>query len=269
MIAFISQVAGGAALCNVRLSLRASDRVPLVDILPDRDRPDLLASVRVGGERAASLSERKLADAIERRHTNRHPFLDRPVPAAARSALASAARAEGARIELIDASERYDVIAALVRRAEHIQQSEPAYRDEIRYWTGGPIDRPDGVPIDAGGPAAASEGLLSLKAYHRPDAVPPRRFERQPLLVAVLTRVVGPRYDITAGAAMQRVLLTACGLGLATSFVSQPFEVPETRAELTVAFRGEGEVHILLRLGYGYPVAPTPRRSIEDVTVHR
>lgn len=259
----------GAALCNLRLAIRARDRVALVDVLPDKDRPDLLASVRIGGERAATLSEHKLADAIEHRHTNRHPFLDRPVPSLARSALASAARAEGARLEFLDASERYDLVAKLVRRAEYVQENDPAYAEEIAFWTGGPIDRPDGVPLDAGGPGSGPDELIALKAYHRPSPVPPRTFEQQPLLVAVLTPVAGPRHDIRVGAAMQRVLLTACDIGLASSFLSQPFEVPETRAELDEAFRGEGVIHTLLRVGYGYPVPMTPRRAVADVTTRR
>lgn len=264
-----ARLAGGAALCNMRLAIRARDRVALVDVLPDRERPDLLASILVGGERAATLSERKLADAIDRRHTNRRPFLDRPVPAPARAALTSAARAEGARLALIDASERYDLVAKLIRRAEYIQENAPAYQEEIARWTGGRIDRTDGVPIDAGGPQGTPDALLALKAYRRAEPVPPRQFEQQPLLVAVLTPVAGPRYEIRAGAAMQRVLLTACEIGLASSFLSQPFEVPETRAELSEAFRGDGEIHTLLRVGYGYPVGVTPRRPVEEVTTRR
>lgn len=77
----------------------------------------------------------------------------------------------------------------------------------------------------------------------------------------------GPRFDVVAGAGMQRTLLTGCTLGLSASFLSQPFEVAATRHELAAEFRAEGEVHTLLRIGYGYPVGATPRRSIDDVMV--
>lgn len=258
----------GAVLCNMRLTLRSQNRGVFVDLLPDRARPDLMASVLVAGERPATLTETKLAAAIERRHTNRHPFLDRAVPSHARQALSEAATAEGARLQTITASERYDLIADLVRKAECLQEGDERYQREFRAWTGGAIDRTDGVPIDAIGPEPTTERTLALRSFYRRNPLPPRDFEQQPLVAAVLTASSGPRYDLRAGAGMQRVLLTACELGLAASFLSQPLEVPETRAALAQEFRAQGEVHTLLRIGYGYPVVATPRRALDEVTSH-
>jgi hypothetical protein len=61
------------------------------------------------------------------------------------------------------------------------------------------------------------------------------------------------------------VLLTATSLGLATSFLSQPFETAVTRDELARIFGDRGEVHTLLRIGYGYPTAMTSRRPVSEV----
>lgn len=259
----------GAALANLRLALRAHGRVGMADLLPDPATPDLLARVRVRGERSATTMERGLAEAIPRRHTNRHPFLERPVPRETREKLAAAARAEGARLVFVDASARYDVLVDLIRAAERVQDEQGSYQHEMKQWLGGPIDRPDGIPIDAAGPPPTSDRLLALRSFYRPSPLPPRQFEQQPLLVAVTTTSTGDRYDLIAGAGMQRVLLTACTLGLSASFISQPFEVPSTCAQLANAFRGEGDVHTLLRIGYGYPVGATPRRAVEDVTIRR
>ncbi|MPY99165.1 MAG: hypothetical protein GEU97_14415 [Actinophytocola sp.] len=266
-----ARLACGAALCNVRIQLRALDRVGLVDLMPNRDDPDLLAVVRIAGERIAGErpatdSERKLADAISKRHTNRHPFLDRPVSASARATLASAARAEGARLVFVDASERYDLLVDLIRKAEQRLDTNEAYRQEVRYWLGGPVDRHDGVPIDAIGPEPVDDQLVRLRSFYRTNPLPARRFEQQPLLVAVVTAGTSPRYDVIAGAGMQRALLAACSLGLSASFLSQPFEVPDIRDEVTRAFASDGHVHTLLRIGYGYPVGVTPRRSVGEVT---
>lgn len=263
-----ARLACGAALCNLRVSIRAHSRVPLVDVLPDRDRPDLLASVRIAGERSATVTEVRLAEAIAKRHTNRHPFLDREVPARARGALAAAARAEGARLELLHASERYDVVAELIRTAEYLQEQDPAYQRELEQWIGASDDRRDGVPITAQGPAPDAEGLLAVRRFSHSEPLPVRRFEQQPLLAAVLTSTTGPRSDLRAGAGMQHVLLTACDQGLSASFLSQPFEVASTRLALAEEFHDDGEIHTLLRVGYGYPVAVTPRRPVEDVATH-
>jgi nitroreductase len=256
----------GAALCNLRTQLRALGRVGLVDLLPDASNHDVLAIVRVAGERAPTAAERRIADAIPKRHTNRHPFLERAVPAGARSALTAAAREEGAALVLVDASPRYDLIVQLVRRAEHRQDTDDSYQDEIKLWLGGSMDRTDGVPMSAIGPDPQSDRALSLRRFYRPNPMPPRQFEQQPLLAGVVTPEAGARADIVAGAGMQRALLTACTLGLSTSFLSQPFEVPETRARLADEFRPDGEIHTLIRVGYGYPVPRTPRRSAGEVT---
>ncbi|GAA5120882.1 Acg family FMN-binding oxidoreductase [Haloechinothrix salitolerans] len=260
-----ARLACGAALCNVRIQLRALDRVGLVDLLPNRDDPDLLAVVRIAGERPATDSERRLADAIPKRHTNRHPFLDRQVSASARVTLASAARAEGARLVFVDASERYDLLVELIRKAEQRLDADEAYRDEVEYWLGGPIDRHDGVPVDAIGPDPVDDQLVRLRGYYRTNPLPPRRFEQQPLLVAVVTTGASPRFDVIAGAGMQRALLAACSLGLSASFLSQPFEVPDLRDEVTQAFASDGHPHTLLRIGYGYPTGVTPRRTVSEV----
>lgn len=256
----------GAALANLRIALRAHDRVALVELMPEPGNPDLLATVRVRGRRASISTERKLAEAIPKRHTNRHPFLERPVPLQARSELAAAADVEGARLVFIDASARYDRLVRLIREAERYQDSHGEYQHEMKRWLGGPVDRRDGVPIDAVGPPPVGNRLLALRSFYRPSPLPPRLFEQQPLLIAVVTATKGNRYDLIAGAGMQRALLTACTLGLSASFLSQPFEVPSTRADLSASFRGDGEVHALLRVGYGYPVGVTPRRAVGDVT---
>ncbi|MEV0067903.1 hypothetical protein [Amycolatopsis sp. NPDC050768] len=68
---------------------------------------------------------------------------------------------------------------------------------------------------------------------------------------------------------MQRVLLTATVEGLATSFLSQPFEVRSIRSPLLEIFDGLGQVHALLRIGYGQPTRMTARRPVAEVTTHR
>jgi hypothetical protein len=44
----------GAALFNLRLAIRAGGRGAVVDLLPDADRPDFLATIRIAGERVSS-----------------------------------------------------------------------------------------------------------------------------------------------------------------------------------------------------------------------
>lgn len=225
--AAVARLACGAALANLRIALRAQDRVGFVDLLPDPANPELLATVRVAGERVATATEHRLADAIGRMRVNRTVFLDRAVPEAGRSAMTSAAQTEGARLHFFNTAERYERTVRLIQTA-----------DETR---------------DSGG----TDRLVPI---------PPRLTERQPSLLAVLSPAAGERYELLAGAGMQRALLMATVLGLSSSFLPRPLQVPALRETLAGELRAHGVVQMLLRVGYGQPVIAAPRRPVDEVS---
>jgi nitroreductase len=72
---------------------------------------------------------------------------------------------------------------------------------------------------------------------------------------------------IAAGQALQRVLLAATAAGLAASMISQPIEVRAAREQLRRALHRDSAPQMLLRLGYGVPGSPTPRRPLDDVLI--
>jgi len=78
----------------------------------------------------------------------------------------------------------------------------------------------------------------------------------------------GPSADVTAGQAMQRVLLAATVEGLTTSFLSQLIEVERAREELRRLIGAPRGPQAVLRIGRGWPVPATPRRSVEDLLLH-
>ena len=67
--------------------------------------------------------------------------------------------------------------------------------------------------------------------------------------------------------ALGRMLLAAQSENVWSSFLNQPIEVPELRPKVQelVKEEGKGFPQIMLRMGYGTEVKPTPRRSVEDV----
>ena len=71
--------------------------------------------------------------------------------------------------------------------------------------------------------------------------------------------------DVAGAGPLQRVLLTATAAGLATSFLSQVVEVPQTREELRRLIGGTRPPQAVLRFGHGWPVAATPRRKSADL----
>lgn len=71
--------------------------------------------------------------------------------------------------------------------------------------------------------------------------------------------------DVAGAGPLQRVLLTATAAGLATSFLSQVVEVPQTREELRRLIGGTRPPQAVLRIGHGWPVAATPRCKSADL----
>jgi nitroreductase len=258
-----AHIACGAALFNLRLAAAVAGREPVVELLPDPGQPLLLATVRLAGPHQAQEAERELHAAIPRRHTNRGPFSRRPAPPGVLAELAEAARMEGAILHILDHDETIRVLS-LAQDAERDQLADPAYRAELARWAGGPRDR-EGIPDSALGPRSP-DSPTPVRDFTpgRPEPVSYAWFEETPQL-AVLSTHFGERPDwLRAGQALQRVLLAATDRGIAASPLTLPLETAE--AWLVRDPRsGSERPQMILRIGYGLPVRPTPRRPVSEV----
>ena len=206
-----------------------------------------------------------LAEAIPRRHTNRSPFERTVVPADTLEDLVRAAAVEGAAVKTADAVTR-TAILSLVRTAERRLRDDHRYRRELAEWTRPSPGRRDGIPPQAIGPWAALESLplrdlgLTQPRPHRGD----EQFEPYPTILVLSTAGDTVEQWVRAGQALQRLLLVATVHGLAATPMSQPLEIPDLRELLTDTGTGRW-AQLVLRAGYGPPVAPTPRRPLTDV----
>ncbi|WP_181777004.1 Acg family FMN-binding oxidoreductase [Amycolatopsis pittospori] len=252
----------GAALLNLELAIAAAGQSCDVELLPARDRPELLARVEIGPRHRTTAAERRLAAAIGARYSNRRPFAATPVPAGARYAVRQAAREEGAKLVLLDEVGLSGAVAGLIRRADHLQTLDEAFQAELRAWTK-ERDSRDGVPAYAGGPRP-SGGLLPVRHHGESDEA--REFERDPVVAVLTSPTDGPLAQVRAGRAMQRALLTATSLGLSASFYSQPMEIPSARTVLRSLLSESDHPQVVFRLGYGFPGTTTPRRPAASVT---
>jgi nitroreductase len=251
-------IACGAALFNLRLAIMMAGREPAVRLVPGP--PLLLATVRLAGTHRPGQADRELYAAIAARHTNRRPYSNRPVPPGVLAELAAAARLEGAVLHLPGQEESHRLLR-LVTGAERDLLADPGYRAELARWAGGERDR-DGIPGAAIGP-------------HDPARATPVRdfgtavtdyawFEENPQLAVLSTATSTPLGWLRAGQALQRVLLTATGHGIAASPLTQPLETAD--AWLVRDPRSASDSpQMILRLGYGLPVPATPRRPVADV----
>jgi nitroreductase len=255
-----------AAVFNLRVAMARHGRVPLLRLRPRRMAPNLLARVVPGPPTVASPTVLALARAIDRRRSNRWPFMDLAVPADVLVELVVAAAAEGAVLGPVAPEVRARVLA-LARDAERQWCAAPAYREELAAWIREQPNCDDGLPPYAVGPRSADDAL-PVRDFSLTRGEPQRweSFEATPT-IAVLYGGDTPGQWLRAGQALQRVLLTATARGLATSLLTQPLEIPELRERLADPATG-WPAQAIIRVGYPRRVAArSPRRPLCDVVL--
>jgi nitroreductase len=260
------RIACGAAAFNARLALAVNGTPAVVVFRPDARDTDLVARLTPDSRRPASYTETDLFAAVAHRYSNRLPFWPDPVPPEARLRLVEAARAESSWLDLLVGMTALIGFAEIAQSADRVLRRDERYQAELSTWVH-VEPAPDGVPVTAGAPVAGPQDLLPQRAFGVRTRAPGRDFEPEPL-IAILGTPGDRSYDqFVAGQALQRVLLTATDAGLVSSMISQPIEVPAAREQLRRSLGRSGTPQIALRLGYGHPGRPTPRRSLAEVLV--
>lgn len=260
-----ARVSCGAALLNLRIALRAAGIEPLVALLPQRAHPTLLAIVRVAGRRPPSPDETALHRAIPHRHSHRHPFHPAPVPQFVLRAMVYASGEEGGYLRLIVDPPTVSAVAALTRRAEHLQQNDPGYRAELAAWTFAKGPRSDGVPYAASGPRPEPGDLVTIRDFDPDGERPTRHFEADPLFGVMLSATDSPMDQLRSGQALERALLTATEHGIAASMSSAPIELPLARTALRQRLGTSMWPQLVLRFGTRQTAIASPRRPLEEI----
>ncbi|WP_405521736.1 hypothetical protein OG426_01240 [Streptomyces canus] len=256
-------IACGAALFNVRMAVRHLGFQPVVDVLPELADQDLLARVGFGAHAAATGEEESLARAMPRRHTHRGPFGPEPVTEGLLSDLRDQARAEGAILQVLDVSEKVELLARLVNTAERADRVDLWRAVELAHRVG-----PTGVPVAA---CHAHPDLTRLAGrdylgLSRRYTVPERRRGAGTGIVAVLCTPYDHRADwLLAGQALQRVLLHAAGHEVMAGFHTQPLERPDLREEVRRGITAGRHPQMVLRLGCPAQMLSTLRRPLGEV----
>lgn len=239
--------------------------------MPDADQPAQLARVHLGSQQPATPEDQALFEAIPQRHTNRQPFTSRPVPEELLAELQAAARQEGAWIQIANDATTRTQIGDLIAEGDRIQWGDAPFRHELAAWIRANVShRQDGIPGYAQGmPTLMSlVGPFVIRTFNlgKSQAAKDRALaDAAPVLAVLGTDADTPRDWLNAGQALARVLLRACAAGVSASFFNQPIEVPSLRPQLQAALGRSGMPQIMLRLGYGPAVRPTPRRSVSEV----
>ncbi|GAA2859164.1 Acg family FMN-binding oxidoreductase [Nonomuraea rubra] len=259
----------GAALFTMRTSIRSHGFEPVVRVLPDPDRPSLVATIRPGAAAPPDEATGLLGEQIERRRTHRAGFTGLPVPDRLLDRLVAAAAAGGARLTPVRAPGAVDVLAGLTRAAQGVQAGDRVRSLEVIRWARPPgSSRKDGVPAD-GYPrrAAPTDPGFPQRDYSwRHDWGGDGGAGTSIGVPALLTTTGDGREEwISCGQALQHVLLLAAAHGVSAAFHTQALELDLLREFLRRELCSGEHPQMIMRLGVTFDGTSAVRRPLADL----
>lgn len=265
-------LACGAALYNLRVAAEYFGQTYQVQLLPEPQQPALLARflLKAGGD--TSSEDVLLFHALTQRRTNREAFRPDPIPAEVNAELIEAAAREGAWLEIQSDEETKGALAALVAEADRSQWANGSFRRELAAWVRTDAEHhADGIPTRDFGVRdwLAFAGPALVRTFNRGNNQAAHDLDialHSPALAVLGTDGDDPHSWLRAGQAMESVLLHAQAEGLSVSHLNQPLEVHGLRSRVaSLAGHNDGYPQVLLRMGFGPPVPPTPRRAVHGL----
>jgi hypothetical protein len=263
----------GAALFNARLAVRCLGYIPETSVLPDPRQQALVAQLSWRQRAPVIESERLLSGQVHLRRTHRGAFDPGPVPRDLLDALCGSAAREGAALRIVADDGQRAALAAAVQTAEHHLRLDAERVRELARWAPAPGSaRRDGVPVTSY-PVRAERTDPYFPgrdfACGHGWGMPPLSTARLPRVagaVALLTTAADRRANwVSAGQALQRMLLTGSSRGVAVALHSQPTELPWLREFIRAQLSGGAYPHLVLRFGMAIQAEVSVRRDVDDV----
>lgn len=262
----------GAALFTARLALRSLGYIPDVSVKPDAADPSLVARLTWPRRAAPAGYERRLFAQVTRRRTHRGGFDPAPLAPELITALRTGVARDQAVLVVADAAGRA-VLAAAVQAAEAALRLNADYVRELAAWAPPPGSiRPDGVPATAypDRPEHTDPDFPGRDYAHGHRWGTPRFGSATAYRSAGVACVLATGQDrpvdwISAGQALQRLLLTSTACGVAAALHSQPIEVAPAREVIRQKLCAGAYPQLVLRLGTVIQTATSVRRPAASV----
>lgn len=259
----------GAALDHLRVAMAAAGWLADIERFPNPDDPEHLAAVGFTPLNRVSDVQRRRADAILTRYTDRLPFMAPENWAPLENVLRDRVDEGLVRLNVFSGGARPE-LAETAQFAEALRLYDWAYHAELNWWTA-QFAVSDGIPQDALVSAAESDRVDVGRVF--PVT---RRQERRTEVgddkarMLMLSTDGDNRVDALAcGEALSAVLLECTMAGLATCPLTHVTEVPASREVLATMIGHSGCPQVLVRVG-SVPALDetrvmTPRRPLGDV----
>ncbi|MBS4729268.1 NAD(P)H nitroreductase [Mycobacterium sp. SM1] len=259
----------GAVLDHLRIAMAAAGWRVTINRLPDPENPDHLATVEFSSLHVVTAAQRKCAEAILQRRTDRLP-LSRPAHwASFEPVLRSSIDCDVAMLDVLSDELRPQLAKASELTAE-LRRDDASYHAELQWWTTS-FALSEGVPPDA--LASATERQRVDVARDFPTRGHGDRRPEIPVdwsMILVLSTPGDTRAEVLrCGEALSTVLLECTMAGMATCTLTHLIEVDASR-ELVRRLIGErGQPQVLIRVGIAPPMEnlppATPRLPLDEV----
>ncbi|MDI3315199.1 MAG: NAD(P)H nitroreductase [Mycobacterium sp.] len=259
----------GAALDHLRVAMAAAGWQAEVERFPDPGDPNHLASIRFSPARAVTAADRRRADAIATRRTDRLPFMAPTDWESVEPALRNAVDGDTVRLDVLP-EEMRSCLADASRLADSLRRYDSAYHDELAWWTT-PFEASEGIPYSTLVSAAESRRVDVARAFpvtHNPE----RRTEiaeDNSTILLLSTRDDSRAAALATGEALSGVLLECTMAGLATCPVTHITELQVTREMVAECLGGEIMPQVFIRVGVApateVPPPATSRRPLDEV----
>lgn len=259
----------GAVLDHLRVAMAAAGWKAIVNRFPNPSRPYHLATVEFTPMQYVTDDDRRRADAILTRRTDRLPFRPPLKWDSFEPALRSRMEASPVRLDVLPDALR-PRLAAASRLTESLRLYDSAYQTELQWWTA-PYEVSEGIPYSSLVSAAEGDRVGVNRVFpvtHNAE----RRTEicEDYAKLLMLSTEGDSRADaLSCGEALSAVLLESTTAGLATCAVTHLTELSVSR-ELLAAEAGHADLpQVLIRIGIapmlsGIPPV-TPRRPLAEV----
>ena len=261
----------GAALQNLIVAMKYFEYFAEIEYFPVDDDNDFLAKIKplIGYEPDAE--DKKLFKAITARHTNRLPFSDDKIDGYLIQKLKSAVSEEKVNLHIIEGDKLREDVIKLIEQGDKIQSANKSFCRELAQWVHpNRTNSKDGIPGYAFGVgdliSFGSPFFIGNLNWGDIQAGRDRNLVKGSPILAVLESPKDRQIDwLHTGMALEILLLKASSQGIAASYLNQPLEVPELAGKLKELLGYKGYPHMLIRMGFGKEVKPTPRREIDEV----
>lgn len=264
-----ARISCGGVLEHLGVAMAAAGWTTSIERFPAPDNPAHLARVEFAPADCVTDEQRRRADAILKRRTDRLPFFAPADWESFAPLLRGSVDTDVVRLDVLG-EEMRPRLAEAARLTESLRLYDSAYHSELHWWTA-PFEMSEGIPYSSLVSVAESDRV----GVNRVFPLTHNR-ERRTSIAADYSKILmlsteddSPASALACGEALSRVLLECTMAGLATCPVSHLTELSVSR-ELLAALTDHTDLpQVLIRVGVAPALdalpPPTPRRPLADV----